>query len=68
MGNKKRGRLTFGKVKKITFYGKKIDKMGNLMIQWNGFNKPAGIAYDSKGNIYVVDKNNQQVKIFGLPK
>ncbi|MDI6736245.1 MAG: hypothetical protein QME42_08680 [bacterium] len=42
--------------------------MGNFVIQWNGFNKPAGIACDSNGNIYVVDRNNQQVKVFGLPE
>ncbi|MEW6606009.1 MAG: hypothetical protein AB1414_00975 [bacterium] len=31
-------------------------------------NKPAGILCDNKGNIYVVDRNNQQVKVFGLPE
>ncbi|MEW6618041.1 MAG: hypothetical protein AB1422_01600 [bacterium] len=40
--------------------------MGSFVLQWYGLNKPAGIACNNKGNIYVVDRNNQQVKVFGL--
>ena len=39
----------------------------NLQFSFGGFNKPAGITFDSVGNLYVADSNNNRVQKFGLP-
>jgi ligand-binding sensor domain-containing protein len=32
------------------------------------FDSPGGIAFDSDGNVYVVDRGNGRVQVFGLPR
>jgi sugar lactone lactonase YvrE len=55
----------------------KFDLQGNQTLVFGGkgkkkktgitFNKPMGLALDMESNLYVADRNNDKIRIFGLP-
>ena len=49
----------------------KFSEKGEFLLEWGGsgsregeFNRPAGIAVDSDGDVYVVDWHNNRVQVF----
>jgi len=51
----------------------KVDRYGNFLLSWGGagtgpgrFGEPSGLAIDSLGNIYVTDKENNDIQKFSL--
>ncbi|HHF52652.1 MAG TPA: hypothetical protein ENL46_08220 [Candidatus Aminicenantes bacterium] len=51
----------------------KFDETGRFIAEWGNsgpekerLNFPIGIAVDSKGLVYVVDRDSNRIRIFGL--
>jgi len=43
------------------------DKTGKMLGQLTGFSQPQGLAADLKGNLYVADTNNSEIKVYAPP-
>jgi DNA-binding beta-propeller fold protein YncE len=49
---------------KITVLLQSLQKMGNLLQIEGQFDEPHGIDFDSQGNVYVVDTQNNRIQVF----